>query len=135
MDDFGTGYSSLSYFQSFPFDKIKTDRSFIANVDHNHHSAAIIRAILGLAHGLHLPVVAEGVETEDQLAFLRREGCDEIQGYLMGRPRPIEEYAAWIACGGPAPPRLGSGEQSALQAVALSTNQKTLRAREGAIAR
>jgi diguanylate cyclase (GGDEF)-like protein/PAS domain S-box-containing protein len=100
MDDFGTGYSSLSYFQSFPFDKIKTDRSFIANIDQNPHSAAIIRAILGLAHGLHLPVVAEGVETNEQLAFLKREGCDEFQGYLMGRPRPIEEYASWIASGG-----------------------------------
>jgi EAL domain-containing protein (putative c-di-GMP-specific phosphodiesterase class I) len=103
MDDFGTGYSSLSYFQSFPFDKIKTDRSFIADIDQNPHSAAIIRAILGLAHGLHLPVVAEGVETEEQLAFLECEGCDEIQGYLMGRPRPIEDYAAWIACGGRRP--------------------------------
>jgi diguanylate cyclase (GGDEF)-like protein/PAS domain S-box-containing protein len=99
MDDFGTGYSSLSYLQSFPFDKIKIDRSFIAKVDCDPQSAAIVRGVLGLARGLHLPVIAEGVETEEQLAFLEREGCDEIQGYLMGRPRPIEEYSSWINSG------------------------------------
>ena len=97
MDDFGTGYSSLSYLQSFPFDKIKIDRSFISNVDSNPHSAGIVRGVLGLAHGLDLPVLAEGVETQQQLAFLKKEGCEEVQGYLMGRPRPIEEYADWIA--------------------------------------
>jgi diguanylate cyclase (GGDEF)-like protein len=94
MDDFGTGYSSLSYLQSFPFDKIKIDRSFISKLDQNPQSAAIIRAVIGLARGLSIPVTAEGVETEDQLAFLAREACDEIQGYLVGRPRPIESYAA-----------------------------------------
>jgi diguanylate cyclase (GGDEF)-like protein/PAS domain S-box-containing protein len=99
IDDFGTGFSSLSYLQSFPFDKIKIDRSFIAGLDSNPQAAAIVRGVLGLARGLNLPVVAEGVETEAQLAFLEREGCDEIQGYLMGRPRPIEEYAGWIARG------------------------------------
>jgi diguanylate cyclase (GGDEF)-like protein/PAS domain S-box-containing protein len=92
MDDFGTGYSSLSYLQSFPFDKIKIDLSFIVTVDRNPHAAAIVRAVIGLARGLGVPVVAEGVQTEAQLAFLRREGCDEIQGYLVGLPRPIEEY-------------------------------------------
>jgi diguanylate cyclase (GGDEF)-like protein/PAS domain S-box-containing protein len=99
LDDFGTGFSSLSYLQSFPFDKIKIDRSFIENLDVNPHSAAIVRGVLGLARGLQLPVIAEGVETEEQLAFLKREGCDEIQGYLMGRPRPIEEYSQWIENG------------------------------------
>jgi diguanylate cyclase (GGDEF)-like protein/PAS domain S-box-containing protein len=99
MDDFGTGYSSLSYLQSFSFDKIKIDRSFIARVDCDPQSAAIVRGVLGLARGLHLPVIAEGVETEEQLAFLEREGCDEIQGYLMGRPRPIHEYSSWINSG------------------------------------
>ncbi len=102
MDDFGTGYSSLSYLQAFPFDKIKIDRSFISDVDSNPHSAAIVRGVLGLAHGLDLPVLAEGVETQQQLAFLKKEGCDELQGYLMGRPRPIEEYADWMA-GDPLP--------------------------------
>ena len=93
MDDFGTGYSSLSYLQSFPFDKIKIDRTFVANLSKNPQSAAIIRAVIGLGHGLNLPVVAEGVETEEQSAFLAREACDQVQGYLLGRPRPIEDYA------------------------------------------
>jgi len=96
MDDFGTGYSSLSYLQAFPFDKIKIDRAFIANLDRNGQSAAIIRAVIGLGRGLNLPVVAEGVETEDQLAFLSREACDEVQGYLIGRPGPIENYAETV---------------------------------------
>jgi diguanylate cyclase (GGDEF)-like protein len=96
MDDFGTGYSSLSYLQSFPFDKIKIDRTFISNLDRNPQSAAIIRAVIGLGRGLELPVVAEGVETKEQHAFLSRESCDEIQGFLVGRPQPIEEYAEMI---------------------------------------
>ena len=96
MDDFGTGYSSLSYLQSFPFDKIKIDRTFVANLSKNPQSAAIIRAVIGLAHGLNLPVVAEGVETEEQSAFLTRESCDQMQGYLLGRPLPIEDYAEVI---------------------------------------
>jgi EAL domain-containing protein (putative c-di-GMP-specific phosphodiesterase class I) len=79
MDDFGTGYSSLSYLQAFPFDKIKIDQSFISNLEHNTQSAAIVRAVIGLGRGLDLPVIAEGVETEQQLAFLSREACDEIQ--------------------------------------------------------
>src|SRR5215471_19590401 len=82
MDDFGTGYSSLSYLQSFPFDKIKIDQAFIANLEHNPQSAAIIRAVIGLGRGLELPVVAEGVETKAQLAFLSGEACNEVQGYL-----------------------------------------------------
>jgi diguanylate cyclase (GGDEF)-like protein/PAS domain S-box-containing protein len=96
MDDFGTGYSSLSYLQAFPFDKIKIDRAFISNLDRNSQSAAIIRAVIGLGRGLDLPVVAEGVETRDQLAFLAREECNEVQGYLVGRPAPIETYAAMV---------------------------------------
>ena len=96
MDDFGTGYSSLSYLQSFPFDKIKIDKSFISNLEHNVHSAAIIRAVIGLGRGLDLPVVAEGVESEAQLAFLSQESCNEVQGYLIGRPHPIEQYAETV---------------------------------------
>jgi diguanylate cyclase (GGDEF)-like protein/PAS domain S-box-containing protein len=94
MDDFGTGYSSLSYLQSFPFDKIKIDKAFISNLEHNNQSATIIRAVIGLARGLELPVLAEGVETKEQLAFLAKESCNEIQGYLIGRPLAIDEYAA-----------------------------------------
>jgi EAL domain-containing protein (putative c-di-GMP-specific phosphodiesterase class I) len=92
MDDFGTGYSSLSYLQSFPFDKIKIDQTFIGKLGNNAHSAAIIQAILGLGRALKLPVLAEGVETSEQLGFLASEGCTEIQGYLLGRPQPIAHY-------------------------------------------
>ncbi|MFZ2155493.1 MAG: EAL domain-containing protein [Bradyrhizobium sp.] len=96
MDDFGTGYSSLSYLQAFPFDKIKIDQSFISNLEHNHQSAAIVRAVVSLAHGLGLPVIAEGVESSAQLEFLTRETVDEVQGYLLGRPFPIKHYAGLI---------------------------------------
>ena len=92
MDDFGTGYSSLSYLQSFPFDKIKIDQSFVANLSHSQQAATIIRAVIALGRGLNLPVVAEGVETEEQLRFLANEHCNEIQGYFVGRPKPIEDY-------------------------------------------
>ena len=92
MDDFGTGYSSLSYLQSFPFDKIKIDRGFISNLEATLQSAAIVRAVLSLAHALNIPVIAEGVETEAQRAFLVREACEEMQGYLVGQPDLIERY-------------------------------------------
>ena len=87
MDDFGTGYSSLSTLRAFPFDKIKLDRSFMSELDGGPQSAAIIRAVLALGESLHIPVLAEGVETLEQLAFLRDQGCDEVQGYLLGRPQ------------------------------------------------
>jgi diguanylate cyclase (GGDEF)-like protein len=93
MDDFGTGYSSMSYLQSFPFDKIKIDQSFIRQVETNPQSAAIVRAVIGLGHNLGMPVIAEGIETAEQLAFLLGAHCDEIQGYLIGRPMPIEDYS------------------------------------------
>ena len=93
MDDFGTGYASLSSLQSFPFDKIKIDRTFVTGVDHNVQAEAIVRAVIGLGKALNVPVIAEGVETEGERLFLRREGCREIQGYLVGYPRPIENYA------------------------------------------
>jgi EAL domain-containing protein (putative c-di-GMP-specific phosphodiesterase class I) len=93
MDDFGTGYSSLAYLQSFPFDKIKIDQAFISNLERNPQSAAIVRAVIGLGRGLDLPVVAEGVETQEQLDFLSRESCNEVQGYFLGRPEPIAHYA------------------------------------------
>jgi len=96
MDDFGTGYSSLSYLRSFPFDKIKIDQSFVKDVD-RAQSAEIVRAVIGLGRGLKLPVVAEGVETMGQLSFLQRENCDQIQGFLIGKPLPISEYAAFVA--------------------------------------
>ncbi len=96
MDDFGTGYSSLSYLQSFRCDKIKIDRSFICDLEHSHHSKAIVRAVIGLGQSLDLPILAEGVETEAQHAFLKQEGCDEVQGYLTGRPLPIADYGELV---------------------------------------
>jgi diguanylate cyclase (GGDEF)-like protein/PAS domain S-box-containing protein len=96
MDDFGTGYSSLSNLQSFPFDKIKIDQSFISNLENNRQSQSIVRGVISLAQGLNLPVLAEGVETKEQLAFLAREGCNEVQGYLIGHPYPIEKYAELV---------------------------------------
>jgi diguanylate cyclase (GGDEF)-like protein len=96
MDDFGTGYSSLSNLRAFPFDKIKIDASFVRNVDENGQAAAIVRAVLGLGSGLGLPVIAEGVEREGELAFLRAEGCQEVQGYYIGRPQAIESFAKLV---------------------------------------
>jgi EAL domain-containing protein (putative c-di-GMP-specific phosphodiesterase class I) len=92
MDDFGTGYSSLSNLRAFPFDKIKIDGSFIKSVDSSEQAATIVRAVLGLGRGLGLPVLAEGVETSDELEFLSNELCDEAQGYLLGRPAQIENF-------------------------------------------
>jgi diguanylate cyclase (GGDEF)-like protein/PAS domain S-box-containing protein len=97
LDDFGTGYSSLSYLQSFPLDRIKIDRSFVASLGRSERSLAIVRAVIGLAHGLRLPALAEGVETNDQLDILIQAGCDEMQGFLIGRPRPIEAYAGLLS--------------------------------------
>ena len=92
MDDFGTGYSSLSNLRAFPFDKIKIDGSFIKSVNSSEQAATIVRAVLGLGRGLGLPVLAEGVETSDELEFLSDELCDEAQGYLLGRPAQIESF-------------------------------------------
>jgi diguanylate cyclase (GGDEF)-like protein len=96
MDDFGSGYSSLSYLQAFPFDKIKIDKSFIANLESSPQSATIVSAVIGLARGLGMPVVAEGVESKEQIEFLAKACCDLVQGYLIGRPRPIADYAELI---------------------------------------
>jgi diguanylate cyclase (GGDEF)-like protein len=96
MDDFGTGYSSLSNLRAFPFDKIKIDGSFIHSVDSNREAATIVRAVLGLGRGLGLPVLAEGVETAGELAFLTAELCAEGQGYFLGRPGSIETYQDMI---------------------------------------
>jgi predicted signal transduction protein with EAL and GGDEF domain len=96
LDDFGTGFSSMSYLHSFPFDKIKIDRAFVGDLEDNRHSMAIVRAVIDLGHSLNVPILAEGVETEEQLAILRRGGCDEVQGYFTGRPKAIEDYAELI---------------------------------------
>jgi diguanylate cyclase (GGDEF)-like protein/PAS domain S-box-containing protein len=96
MDDFGSGYSSLSYLQAFPFDKIKIDRAFVMNLGRNPQSAAIVRAVIGLGHGLEMSIVAEGVETQEQLSFLAEAGCDSVQGYFIGKPFPIDQYDALV---------------------------------------
>ena len=101
MDDFGTGYSSLSNLRAFPFDKIKIDASFIRSVHGNRQAATIVRAVLGLGRGLELPVLAEGVETAEELAFLNLEACDEVQGYLVGKPGPIELFSKHVGNSGP----------------------------------
>jgi diguanylate cyclase (GGDEF)-like protein len=91
MDDFGTGYSSLSYLQSFPFDKIKIDRSFIKEVANRKSAVDIVRAVAALANGLGMATTAEGVETKEQLDTVKAEGCTEMQGFLFSRPRPAHE--------------------------------------------
>jgi len=96
VDDFGTGYSSLSYLKRFPIDEMKIDRSLIANVDGDKDNAAIVTAIIAMAHSLHLRVVAEGVERTPELAFLRHLGCDECQGYLYSRPLSARDFAALL---------------------------------------
>ncbi len=96
IDDFGTGYSSLSYLRDFPLTTLKIDRSFIAGVGSNPGHAAITTAIIALAKAMELDVVAEGVETEEQVAFLRERGCQKIQGYLIGRPGPPADFAAYL---------------------------------------
>ncbi|TDX66576.1 diguanylate cyclase/phosphodiesterase [Methylosinus sp. sav-2] len=91
MDDFGTGYSSLSYLRSFPFDKIKIDRSFVKELPENQECGAIVRAVAGIGQCLGVATVAEGVETHEQLARLRAEGCTQMQGFLFSRPAPAAE--------------------------------------------
>ena len=93
MDDFGTGYASLATLQAFPFDKIKIDRSFVGQVEVCAQAAVIVRAVLGLGRSLGLCVVAEGVETAGQMRFLVGEECEELQGYLFGKPQPIASFA------------------------------------------
>lgn len=97
MDDFGTGYSSLTTLRAFPFDKIKVDRSFVRSVNANEEVAVILRAVCDLAQVLRLPVLAEGVETEGEMHFLRQLACDAIQGHFVAQPAPIiqfEEYTS-----------------------------------------
>jgi diguanylate cyclase (GGDEF)-like protein len=97
MDDFGTGYSSLSYLRSFPFDKIKIDRSFVRDSSNNGDAKAIVKAVIGLGQSLGMATTAEGVETEAQLALVREQGCTEAQGFLFSKPLPASDVGAWVA--------------------------------------
>ena len=113
LDDFGTGYSSFASLSRFPIDHLKIDRSFISDIVTDPDSATIATSIIAIAHRMRLRVIAEGVETEAQLGYLRKHGCDEIQGYLFSRPLPAEEFAALL--------RQGRCLESALDAGAEET--------------
>jgi diguanylate cyclase len=124
VDDFGTGYSSLSTLRAFPFDKIKLDRSFMGEVEHDLQAKAVVRAVLTLGKSLQVPVLAEGVETAEQLAILREEGCDEAQGFLLGRPKPVEQLDLLASGTTPlaaAAPRLAKRPQATARAVATTS--------------
>jgi EAL domain-containing protein (putative c-di-GMP-specific phosphodiesterase class I) len=114
IDDFGTGYSSLTRLRQLPVDEIKLDRSFVSRIEHDEDDRAIVRSVIGLAHDLGLAVVAEGVETRGCWEWLARHGCDEAQGYLMGRPMPLEDLEASLR----RPPAAGRARAGAASSAA-----------------
>jgi Amt family ammonium transporter len=113
LDDFGTGYSSLSYLRRLPLDTIKIDRSFVSGLGADDADPPIVQAVISLAHGLGIDVVAEGIETEGQLDWLHRLECDRGQGYLYARPLPAADLEALLAGAGPGPVILRTGEVAA----------------------
>jgi predicted signal transduction protein with EAL and GGDEF domain len=120
VDDFGTGYSSMSYLQRFPIDKLKIDRTFISDVTSSNDDASIVSAIVSLGHTLNLKVIAEGVETPEQLEFLQMLGCDQYQGYHYSRPMPADDFAELIR-------RDGSGNEAATPAIDQTCSRLSLR--------
>jgi diguanylate cyclase (GGDEF)-like protein len=122
MDDFGVGYSSMSYLRRFPFDRIKIDRMFVADLEQAGEAVYFVRAIVGLCRNLGILTTAEGVETAEQRELLLAEGCDEIQGYLLGRPAPASEASALAAAATllPPPPRSPGAAAAGRQALALT---------------
>jgi len=97
IDDFGTGYSSLSYLKRFRINKLKIDQSFVRDMTVDSEDAALIVAIIAMGHSFNIPVVAEGIETEEQLAFLAANKCDMGQGFYIGRPMPFDDLLQWFA--------------------------------------
>ena len=96
IDDFGTGYSSLAYLRMFPIDHLKLDRSFVEEIGQTSDGSVICDATIGLAHNLQLKIVGEGVETAEQLDYLKAQGCDQVQGYLFSRPLPADAVIEFI---------------------------------------
>ncbi|MDO8876420.1 MAG: EAL domain-containing protein [Pseudolabrys sp.] len=129
MDDFGTGYSSLGSLLSFPFSKIKIDRSFIVGLSEKVESRAVARAVVDLARTLKMQVVAEGVETNAQLEQLRRLGCEEMQGYLFSPPRPAAEIGDLLVLSGRIAMQSRNIEPQALSLESTPGNSKSARAR------
>jgi EAL domain-containing protein (putative c-di-GMP-specific phosphodiesterase class I) len=115
IDDFGTGYSSLAYLNRFPIDVVKIDRSFIRNVPDSHSDAQITSAVIALGHSLGLNVSAEGAETQAQIDFLRKEGCDEVQGFFYSRPIPADDVRSFLDR--PAQTGLGSSPRRLTRSV------------------
>ena len=96
IDDFGTGYSSLAYLKRFPIHSIKIDRSFVKDMMNHSEDASIVKTIISMAHSLNMRVIAEGVETNEQMAFLDKHECDEIQGFLISRPLSAHDFTGFV---------------------------------------
>jgi EAL domain-containing protein (putative c-di-GMP-specific phosphodiesterase class I) len=131
VDDFGTGYSSLSYLRKFAVDSLKIDQSFVSQITSAEDDVSIVTAVISMARSLKLRVIAEGVETLEQLAFLRSLGCDEAQGFYFSRPVPELQFAQLLAAGipaagksvdGPGRRRVGSARVDGEQALPSAMN-------------